>query len=68
MLDACRNAVLLHAFDVGDHEHGSEIGVFSHVFKVTAVERSAVDVDTGAEHHVFFAIQGFFAERVAIGE
>jgi hypothetical protein len=47
MLHAGCHSVCLHSFDVG-HNHGRrQIGVFTHILEVAAIQRSAVNVHTG---------------------
>ena len=68
MLHAGSHAVALQSLDVGHHHAARQVGVFTHVLKVAAVERRAVDVDTGAQQHVLLAEAGFFAHALAVKE
>ena len=60
------HAVLLHPLDVRHHHRCRQIRVLAHIFKVAAVERSAVDVNSWAQQHSLVAIAGFFAYRFAV--
>ena len=66
MLDADSDPVLLHLADIGHAHHACQIGVFAHVFEVSSVQGRTVDVDAGAQKHVFLAIAGFFADGFSI--
>ena len=66
VLHADSHAVLLHALDIG-HDHAArQIGVFAHILEIAAVQRSAVDVDTGTQQHVLLAIAGLLAHALTV--
>ena len=66
MLHTGRHSLGLQALDIGNDHTGGQVGVFAHVFKVTAVERCAVDVDTRTENHGLVAVESLFAKRLTI--
>ena len=66
MLDAGGHAVLLHALDIRNDHARREIGIFTHIFEIAAVERRAVDVHARAQQDIFFAVAGLFADGFAV--
>ena len=66
VLDTGSNAVRLYALDVRDDHPAGQIGVFTHVFEVTAVQRSPIDVDTRSEQHIFIAVTGLFTDTFPV--
>ena len=66
VLDTGGHALRLQALHVGHYHTGGQPGVFTHILKVTAVERCAVDVDTGTEYHGLATIERFLAEALTI--
>ncbi len=66
VLDATRHAIALQALYVGyAHARGKD-GVLAHVFKVAAVERCAIQIDTRAQQHRFLAIARFLAHHASV--
>ena len=49
MLDRGRDALLLHALDIADGDLAGQEGILAEVFEVTAVHRSAIDVNAWAK-------------------
>ena len=66
MLYAGSNALALHPLHVGHHHGSGKIGILTHVFKVAASERMAVDVYAGPEQHRFATVAGFLTYAFAI--
>ena len=66
VLHAGSYAIALHTLDVGHHHLCCQIRVFAHILKVAAVERSAVNVHTGAKNHSLFAVTSLFTNRDTI--
>ena len=56
VLDTSRHPVLLQFLDVRYAHHTGQIRVLAHIFKITPVHRSTVDVDTGSQQHILFTI------------
>ena len=66
MLYACGDIVGLYALDVRHHHPACQVRVFTHVLEVTAIERSTVDIDSGAEKHVLLTVTGFLTDALSI--
>ena len=66
VLYACGNPVLLDSLHIRYNHLGGKIGVFAHILKGAAPQRSAADIDAGAKQDVFFAVAGFLADAVSV--
>ena len=66
VLHAGRDAFRLQALHIGHHHARCQEGVLAHVFEIAAIERCAENVHTGTENHVLVAVEGFFAQALAI--
>src|SRR3984957_6326804 len=52
MLYGGADALALHSLDIPDHNLRSEIRILAQVFEVSAVHRSAINIDARSEHKV----------------
>ena len=68
VLDTRGDAVRLQSADVRHNHARRQQRVFAHVLEVASAQRRAQHVDAGAQEHVLAAVEGFLAERLAIGE
>ena len=66
VLDTCRNALRLQPLYVRNHHRGGQEGVFTHIFEVTTVERSAQDVHSRTQYHILSPIESLLSESFAI--
>ena len=66
MLHASSHSILLHTFDVRNHHCGREVRIFSHIFEVTSVQGCTVDIHTGAQQNIFFAITSLFTDTFSV--
>ena len=66
MFDAGGNTIFLYTLYVGYHHLRGEIRVFTHVFKVTTIERCAIYIHARAQQHCLVAIAGFLAYAHAV--
>ena len=66
MLDAGGYVVALDPLHVRYDHLRREVRVLAHILEVAAVERGAVDVDSGAEKDVLLAVAGLFAYADAV--
>ena len=66
VLDTSCHSVLLQLLDVRYAHHTGQIRVLAHIFKITTVHRSTVDVDAGAQQHILFTIARFLTDGLAI--
>ena len=66
VLDAGSHTVLLKRPDVGNGHCAGQAGVLAHVLEVAAVERRAVDVDSGTQQDILAAVAGLLADGTAV--
>ena len=52
VLDACADALALHAADEPCGQLPGQIGVFGIIFKIAAAQRAALDIDGGSQQHL----------------
>ena len=58
--------ILLYALHVRNHHTGSQVRVFAHVLKVTSVQRSTININTGSQKNGLVTIACFFTNAFAI--
>src|SRR3712207_8670465 len=66
VLHAGRHAVGLQSLYVRHDHTACQEGVLAHVFRVATAQGSAVNVDTGAQYHVFATVKGFLSEAQTV--
>ena len=60
------NALRLKTLDVRHHHSGGEPGVFTHILKVAAIKRCAVDVHTRAQYDMLTTVECLFCQTLTI--
>jgi hypothetical protein len=63
VLGGCTHALALHALDIGDSSACSQKGIFSEVLKITAAQRSPINIEARAQHEVHTAGAGVLSNR-----
>ena len=58
--------ILLHTLYIRNHHAGSQIRIFTHILKVTSIQRSTVNVDTGTQKDILVAITRLFTDTFSI--
>ena len=66
MLHTRCDTIGLHTLHIRHYHPGGKPRVFTHILKVSTIERRAENVDAGTEQHILFAVAGFLAYRAAI--
>ena len=67
MLDTCRHAILLNPLNVRHHHCGSQVWIFTHILKISAVKRRTVNIHARSKQYIFAAITRLFTYCNAIG-
>ena len=67
MFDAGRYAITLYPVNIRNNHDRGKVGVFSHIFEISTVERCAVDVDTRAKQDSLVAVASLLPDGLAIG-
>jgi hypothetical protein len=65
MLHTGRNALVLHTFDIANHHFRDQEGIFTQIFKITAVQWGADNINARAQYHVLSTIFSFAAQYAA---
>ena len=60
------NPIFLQFLHIGNNHDRSQIGIFSQILEITAVERRAINIATGGQQHVFTTITGFLSYALSI--
>ena len=58
--------ILLYALHVRNHHTRSQIGIFTHILKVTSIQRSTVNVDTRSQKNILVAITRLFTDTFSV--
>ena len=66
VLHAGSDAFRLQSLNIRHYHPRGQEGVFAHILEVAAIERGAEDVHARAQHHTLVAIEGFFAQALAV--
>ena len=66
VLHAGCHPILLYALHVRNHHTGSQVRVFAHVLKVTSVQRSTININTGSQKNGLVTIACFFTNAFSI--
>ena len=66
VFDAGSHTIGLQSLHVGHHHARGKVRVLAHILKVTASQRSAVDIDARTKYHVLATIQSLLAKTHTI--
>ena len=58
----------LYPFDIRHYHFSGQVGVLAHIFKITPVQRCAVDIHPGAQQHILVSVASLLAYRAAVQE
>ena len=66
MFHTSSNAIFLYALNIRYYHNRSQIRILTHVFKVTTVERCAIDIHTRSQQYILFPVTCFLANGFSV--
>ena len=66
VLHARSYAILLHLLNIGNNHLACQVGILTHILKITAIEGSTIDIDTRTEQHSLITIASLLTDSLTI--
>ena len=66
MFYTCCHSVLLNTLNIRNHHARCQIWIFAHVFKISPIEWSSVNVYSRSQQHIFISVTRFFTDSYSI--